>query len=1012
MDKRSLLLVDGDARSLRVLEVSLKKAGFTVTTAVSGRDALEKVRTSPPDLIISDTDMGEMNGFDFCRLLKDTPEWSAIPFIFLTNQTGIESKIRGLELGVEDYLTKPIYIKEILTRVRILLQKRERANLEEKKEGTTRFVGSLSDMGVVDLIQTIEVSRKTGLIHFAGVHRESATLYFRDGKIIDAETGHLVAEDAVYRLLTWTEGVFEVLFRSVRRKDVIRMSSQGLLMEGMRRLDEWGRLCEQLPKLDSRFEVDYDELWDRLPDLPDDLNPILRLFDGRRTLMDVVDRSGYGDLECIEVIAKLYFEGIIVERTDSHAPPMRTSTAELVDQAIGSAMPAESAEEVGADGGNGAPVAGGVADLRRAAAAAQRREARVSSSPEAPAAPALTEDADEASWAGTFDIEDGAGKTPGGSEIEDVLIGGEPTGDSGEHAMPAPYSPPDDEPEPTEPEARMTAPVAGVPLARIARAMPAVSAVPDSSPRLARAARAMASVEPSQVDPIDTVVDDVEDPLAGGSALSRFDAELAEEAGEDAFESLSDSAEPDSAEEDAVSAEADASGEERESEASDASGEYLEPAVSSEVDEPEPEAPVAADADALEPVDAEELEPVSQPTPSPVRAANGAPRPRSISGELDRSAVPKPISDDTPRPRRVPPARGDGPRRTVRGIAVAGNVRLTREEDAVSGEFESPRPGTDQYVAPRVISSQGAEIATVSGEVALAAMMARGTTERQMVTISPTRTVVAEDAEDLPVRDDSEHEEVPPAPRAARARAREVPRAATRRVRQGRAGLVILAAAVSLSLLLIASRVMRSDDSNDTRVAGETAMPADAAVVGRTPPVPPDRPPTATPDAAPAIARTDASPRPTEPPPEPPKPPDAGPKTPRESPPPKTPHETPPAEPTAEELYASAKRALRRGDRDEALALIEQSLALESSGKAMMLKADIYEAMGQRDQAVATLDVATRRSSKSARLWKKKGLLHWELEQYDQARQSLLRYLELSPNASDAEDIQALIDSR
>ena len=55
MAKRSLLLVDGDARSLRVLEVSLKKAGFVVTTAVNGRDALDKVKTAQPDLILSDT---------------------------------------------------------------------------------------------------------------------------------------------------------------------------------------------------------------------------------------------------------------------------------------------------------------------------------------------------------------------------------------------------------------------------------------------------------------------------------------------------------------------------------------------------------------------------------------------------------------------------------------------------------------------------------------------------------------------------------------------------------------------------------------------------------------------------------------------------------------------------------------------------------------------------------------------------------------------------------------------
>ena len=78
MAKQSLLLVDGDVKSLRVLEVSLRKAGFNVTTAVSGLDALSKVETAAPDLIISDTKMAEMDGFELCQQLKQAPEWAAI----------------------------------------------------------------------------------------------------------------------------------------------------------------------------------------------------------------------------------------------------------------------------------------------------------------------------------------------------------------------------------------------------------------------------------------------------------------------------------------------------------------------------------------------------------------------------------------------------------------------------------------------------------------------------------------------------------------------------------------------------------------------------------------------------------------------------------------------------------------------------------------------------------------------------------------------------------------------
>jgi hypothetical protein len=183
---------------------------------------------------------------------------------------------------------------------------------EDRRDGT-RFAGRVADMPVVDVIQTIEVSRKSGVIQFTGPHERQAAIYFRDGKVIDAEAGTLQGEDAVYRLLTWSEGDFEVIFRTVRRREAINTSSQGLLMEGMRRLDEWQRLLEQLPPLTHRFEIDTIELAGRLGEVPDDNNRILRLIDGKRSLLEVIDASDVGDLECLQAISRLYFEGMLID---------------------------------------------------------------------------------------------------------------------------------------------------------------------------------------------------------------------------------------------------------------------------------------------------------------------------------------------------------------------------------------------------------------------------------------------------------------------------------------------------------------------------------------------------------------------------------------------------------------------------------------------------------------------------------------------------------------------------
>ena len=108
-----------------------------------------------PDLILSDTRLPGMDGFALVEELRKNPEWADIPFIFLSSDVSVESKVQGLERGVEDYLTKPIYIKEIIARVNLVLQRKQRAGLEERSApAARRFTGSLADMGLVDLLQT------------------------------------------------------------------------------------------------------------------------------------------------------------------------------------------------------------------------------------------------------------------------------------------------------------------------------------------------------------------------------------------------------------------------------------------------------------------------------------------------------------------------------------------------------------------------------------------------------------------------------------------------------------------------------------------------------------------------------------------------------------------------------------------------------------------------------------------------------------------------------------------
>lgn len=329
MAKQNLLLVDADLRSLRVLEVSLRKSGYSVATSSDARDALEMMEFSKPDLILCDTRLPHMDGFQFIEELRTRPELADVPLIFLSSDVSVESKVKGLELGVEDYLTKPIYIKEILARVSVVLQRKRREGIELRQTSKQKFTGALSDIGVVDLLQTIDNSKKSGVLHLSSASQRGA-IYFRNGNPIDAELGPLQGARAIYRALVWTEGTFEIDFREVRRQDIIQTSTQGILMEGMRRLDEWGRLLEQLPDLDSVFEVSEEQLFARLAEIPDEINAVLRQFDGQRSLMQIVDACSEDDLETLTSVSKLYFEGMVFNtgRHASHVEPAEHADAE------------------------------------------------------------------------------------------------------------------------------------------------------------------------------------------------------------------------------------------------------------------------------------------------------------------------------------------------------------------------------------------------------------------------------------------------------------------------------------------------------------------------------------------------------------------------------------------------------------------------------------------------------------------------------------------------------------
>ncbi|MCA9543118.1 MAG: DUF4388 domain-containing protein, partial [Myxococcales bacterium] len=234
MAKQNLLLIDDDPKSRRVMEVSLRNAGFAVTTAADGVEGLTKAQALRPALILSDTGLPGLDGLALCERVKQDEKLKDTPFVFLTDDAAVRTKVRGLELGADDFLTRPIYIQEVITRIHMLLKRRDRDRLAA---GEARFYGQLADVSVVDLLQTLEAGGKSGTVTVRGP--QVGRIFFTEGRVIDAQAGKRGGAEAVYRMLTWGEGRFEVDFRQPERPHRIETTVQALLLEGMRRVDEW-----------------------------------------------------------------------------------------------------------------------------------------------------------------------------------------------------------------------------------------------------------------------------------------------------------------------------------------------------------------------------------------------------------------------------------------------------------------------------------------------------------------------------------------------------------------------------------------------------------------------------------------------------------------------------------------------------------------------------------------------------------------------------------------------------
>ncbi len=148
--KSHILVVEDEEDIVRLITFHLEKEGYRVTGTGNGREALELAHANPPDLVVLDIMLPEMDGLEVCRRLRSSKETANVPILVLSAKKEELDKVLGLELGADDYMVKPFSVRELVARVRAIFRRFDRednAETEEaKKNGMEERILSLSDI--------------------------------------------------------------------------------------------------------------------------------------------------------------------------------------------------------------------------------------------------------------------------------------------------------------------------------------------------------------------------------------------------------------------------------------------------------------------------------------------------------------------------------------------------------------------------------------------------------------------------------------------------------------------------------------------------------------------------------------------------------------------------------------------------------------------------------------------------------------------------------------------------
>ena len=321
--QKTIVIIDNPSSELDQLIKLLVDCHFESKIFQDTKQAYNYCLANPVNLVIVEWHISQNNGFQFFKKIKESFSTKSIPIIITTREIELNARLKSMELEIDDYLQKPYYPEEVVSRIESIVQELEVIE-ESRKNLQQGFTGNLEEMNLVDLIHTLELGGKSGIIYMTREHREGQ-IFIDKGQVVDAFIEGNPPEESLTQMLTWLDGTFWVNLQKVDRIRMIHDNNKEILLKGNQLIHQWRQLTTQLPPLRT-YLMSAQSTRNGLSKTE---KKIYELFSSSLTIIQGIESSLVDDFQTLEIIKKLYDNGYLIKVNTNH--PSKDSVTQNIE---------------------------------------------------------------------------------------------------------------------------------------------------------------------------------------------------------------------------------------------------------------------------------------------------------------------------------------------------------------------------------------------------------------------------------------------------------------------------------------------------------------------------------------------------------------------------------------------------------------------------------------------------------------------------------------------------------